>query len=55
MVNKATDTELVTGPADQLYDLAADPGQTQNVAAKHAESVKEMKAMLQKIKEQGGR
>ncbi|MBA3439501.1 MAG: arylsulfatase, partial [Pyrinomonadaceae bacterium] len=52
-VNIATNTELGNDPADQLYGLGADLGETQNVAAKHPEKVKEMKALLQKIKEQG--
>ncbi|MFP4092713.1 MAG: sulfatase-like hydrolase/transferase, partial [Cyclobacteriaceae bacterium] len=38
----------------QLYDLSADPGEQQNVAAQHPEVVEEMAAALQKIREQPG-
>lgn len=51
-IQKQTNTELGNDPADQLYDLAADLGETQNVAAKHPDKVEELKALLQKIKKQ---
>jgi arylsulfatase A len=35
-------------PADQLYDLAADTGETKDVAAAHAEEVKRLTALLEK-------
>ncbi|HEY2930846.1 MAG TPA: arylsulfatase [Acidobacteriota bacterium] len=49
-VNAETNTELGNDPAGQLYNLAADPGESHNVAAQHPEKVKEMKTLLQQIK-----
>jgi arylsulfatase A-like enzyme len=37
----------------QLYDLAADPGETTNIYSKHPEVVKRLKAKLEAIKEAG--
>lgn len=37
-------------PQAQLYNLADDLGETKNVAAQHPERVKEMRALLQKIR-----
>jgi hypothetical protein len=45
-----TNTELGNDPAAQLYDLAADTGETRNVAAEHQDKVKEMAAMLEQIR-----
>jgi arylsulfatase A-like enzyme len=50
-VNANTNTELGNDTVPQLYDLAADPGETQNVAAKLPGKVKEMDSLLQKIKQ----
>ena len=52
-VNQNTNTEMGNDPAEQLYNLATDLGETRNVAAKHPERVKQMKALLQKIKQTG--
>ncbi len=41
------------GGGDQLYDLAEDIGETNNVAAAHPDLVKEMTALLQRIRENG--
>jgi arylsulfatase A-like enzyme len=52
-MNRNTNTELGNDTASQLYDLADDPGETQNVAARHAARVKDMDALLQKIRQAG--
>jgi hypothetical protein len=52
-VNRNTNTETGSDPAGQLYDLAADLGETKNVASAHPERVKAMSALLQKLREQG--
>jgi arylsulfatase A len=39
--------------AVELYHLKADPGQRNNVAAEHPDRVKELQALLKKIREQG--
>jgi arylsulfatase A-like enzyme len=41
------------GSGDQLYNLAEDIGETNNVAAAHPDLVKEMTALLQRIRENG--
>jgi arylsulfatase A-like enzyme len=41
------------GGGDQLYNLAEDIGETNNVAATHPDLVKEMTALLQRIRENG--
>jgi arylsulfatase A-like enzyme len=50
-VNANTRTELGNDTVPQLYDLAADPGETRNVADKHPSRIKEMEALLQQIKQ----
>ncbi|MBI1761425.1 MAG: arylsulfatase [Acidobacteria bacterium] len=52
-MNKDTNTELGNDPAPQLYDLAADPGETRNVAAQHPARVQAMAAELQRIRQSG--
>jgi arylsulfatase A-like enzyme len=54
-VNRNTDTETGNDPGGQLYNLADDPGETKNLAGKHPERVKEMSALLEKLREQGRR
>jgi hypothetical protein len=54
-LNALTDTELGNDTAPQLYDLAADPGETRNLAAEHAGRLKEMEALLRRIKDRPGR
>jgi arylsulfatase A-like enzyme len=49
-INKDTNTELGNYPKPQLYNLAADPGETKNLAEVHTAKVYEMKLMLDKIK-----
>ena len=46
-----TNTELGNDPNPQLYDLAQDPGETNNVAAQHPEKVRELEALLRQIRE----
>ena len=48
-----TNTETGRLPEVQLYDLANDPGETKNVAADHPDRVKEMRALLTKIRNDG--
>jgi arylsulfatase A-like enzyme len=52
-MNVNTNTELGNDAVPQLYDLAADPGETRNLAEAHPERVAEMAALLQKIRSQG--
>ena len=49
-INKDTNTELGNSPEPQLYNLTDDPGETKNVAASYPGKVKEMQALLVKIK-----
>jgi arylsulfatase A len=37
------------GPGDKLYDLATDPGEKTNVAARHPEELQRLQALLDKI------
>jgi arylsulfatase A-like enzyme len=48
-VDTATNTELGTDSAPQLYDLAADIGETKNLAAEQAAKVAQMAARLGEI------
>ncbi len=52
-VNTNTNIELGNDPAGQLYDLAADPGETRNLVTVHTHRVMEMQAILQRIREEG--
>lgn len=52
-VNKETGTELGNDTVAQLYNLAVDPGETRNQAAKDPAKVQEMEALLQKIRQAG--
>ena len=52
-LNRNTNTELGNDPEPQLYNLAADPGERNNVAADHPDRVKEMTSQLNKIKDTG--
>ena len=52
-INTETNTQLGNDPAEQLYDLSVDPGETNNVASKHPDKAKEMGAQLQNIKQSG--
>ena len=54
-MNKETNTELGNDAVAQLYDLAADRGETANVAATHPQRVEEMAALLDRIRRGGGR
>jgi hypothetical protein len=49
-MNKNTNTELGNDPQPQLYDLAVDVGEKQNVAAEHPDLVQEMAAQLKRIR-----
>jgi len=50
-LNAQTNTELGNDTAAQLYDLAADPGEHANVAAKYPDRVKAMETLLRRVKE----
>jgi arylsulfatase A-like enzyme len=52
-MNRNTNTELGNDPAPQLYDLATDSGEQNNVAGEHPERVKEMTERLEKIRASG--
>ena len=49
--NEATNTELGNDSVPQLYDLAADPGETRNIAAEQSARVAAMAAELQKLRQ----
>ena len=49
-MNVETNTELGNDAVPQLYDLARDPGERQNVAGKYPEKVAELQARLQEIR-----
>jgi arylsulfatase A-like enzyme len=51
-ISKNTNTELGNDPDPQLYNLKTDPGERQNVAAGHPDLVKELAALLQKIRQE---
>ncbi len=52
-IMKNTATETGEAPVDQLYDLADDLGETNNVASQHPDRVKAMAARLQSIRAAG--
>ncbi len=52
-MNKYTNTELGNDPQPQLYDLAVDLGEKQNVTNEHPDLVREIAAQLKKIRSQG--
>ncbi|MGB9605783.1 MAG: arylsulfatase, partial [Bryobacteraceae bacterium] len=49
--NKNTNTELGNDPQPQLYDLAVDPGERNNVAPQYPDKVQELSALLEKIRQ----
>ena len=49
-MNVETNTELGNDAVPQLYDLARDPGERQNVAGKYPEKVAELQSRLQAIR-----
>ena len=53
-MNKLTNTELGNDPQPQLFNLKADPGEKNDVAANNPERVREMTTLLDKIRA-GGR
>jgi len=51
--NRNTNTELGNDPEPQLYDLKNDLGEKTNLANRRPEKVKEMAALLQRLRQQG--
>jgi arylsulfatase A-like enzyme len=49
--NANTNTELGNHPSSQLYDLAADPGETRNLAADQPDLVQQLAARLQSLRD----
>jgi arylsulfatase A-like enzyme len=49
-INKATNTELGNDPQPQLYNLANDPGETNNLASQYPDRVNRMTAQLDKLR-----
>jgi arylsulfatase A-like enzyme len=49
-INENTHTELGNDPQPQLYDLASDPGEKTNLATQYPEKVRELTALLEKIR-----
>ncbi|MCC6344839.1 MAG: arylsulfatase [Bryobacterales bacterium] len=52
-VSQNTNTELGNDSSGQLYDLAADPGETRNLAARDPGRVERMAAMTERIRAAG--
>jgi arylsulfatase A-like enzyme len=52
-INQNTNTELGTGDGPQLYDLARDPGERNNLAAQNPEKAAELAALLEQIRASG--
>jgi arylsulfatase A-like enzyme len=50
-INRNTNTELGNDPEPQLYDLSADIGEKNNVAARYPDRVRTMMAELNRIRE----
>ena len=49
-INKLTNTELGNNPEDQLYNLAQDPGEKNNIAKENPKIVAELKELLERVK-----
>ncbi len=52
-MNTNTNTETGNAPAPQLYDLGRDPGEREDVAARHADRVRAMAERLAEIRRAG--
>ena len=52
-MNANTNTELGNDRAPQLYNLRDDPGERRNVATAHPAKVRELQALLQRIRQAG--
>ena len=50
-VNKSTNTELGTGPEPQLYRVSEDPEEKNNLARQMPEKIRELSALLDRVKE----
>ncbi|MFT5142138.1 MAG: hypothetical protein ACI80V_002418 [Rhodothermales bacterium] len=53
--DSSTNIELGNDPSVQLYDLAADIGERQNVATEHPDIVEELSALLESVRTSGSR
>jgi arylsulfatase A-like enzyme len=49
-LNKNTGTELGNDPQPQLYNLASDPGERTNLARQQPEKVRELEALLKRVR-----
>ncbi|MFN9720440.1 MAG: sulfatase-like hydrolase/transferase, partial [Planctomycetota bacterium] len=52
-VSRQVNIETGNSPEVQLYDLSADPGETENVAGQNSDRVREMIALLESIQKNG--
>jgi len=52
-IEKNTNIELGNDPHPQLYNLADDIGEKQNVASRYPEKVVQLAGLLKRIREQG--
>jgi arylsulfatase A-like enzyme len=52
-INRNVNIELGNDPQPQLYDLKNDLGEKRNIAAEHPDVVREMAALLEKIRKDG--
>lgn len=52
-VQANTNTELGQAPGAQLYNLADDPGETKDIAARHPDTVRELQGLLDRIRRDG--
>lgn len=53
-INQNTNTELGNDPQAQLYDLAADPGERNNLASKQPDKTRELASLLEEIRRRPG-
>jgi arylsulfatase A-like enzyme len=49
-IQQTTNTELGNDPEPQLYDVSSDPGERKNLAAERPGKVRELAALLEKIR-----
>lgn len=52
-LNRNTNTETGNSPEPQLYDLSADPGEQRNLAASRPDKVRDLQALLDRLRAAG--